>query len=186
MASVAGEPWLVRADSVVILGSRVHDAWTDLPLRAGFIVALDYVLNRALRGDAPSLDASPGSIIRMPDRVDAIDGPLRRSVEAGAPVAAPGEPGVYFLRAGVDTVGTLTVHADVRESMLDQAPRSAVERAFGDRTRMVTADRYAVERLASSERADVTSVFLLLAVALAIAEFVVARWGQRPVPTDAA
>src|SRR6267378_2776802 len=37
VATVNGEPWLVRSGSVVVLGSRLDTAWTALPATPGFV-----------------------------------------------------------------------------------------------------------------------------------------------------
>src|SRR5690606_32195761 len=37
LATVAGEPWIVRTGNLVLVGSRFDPAWTELPVRAGFV-----------------------------------------------------------------------------------------------------------------------------------------------------
>jgi hypothetical protein len=53
LATVHGEPWLVRAEDVVLLGSRLDTTWTALPTRPGFVGFVDALLNRVARGEAP-------------------------------------------------------------------------------------------------------------------------------------
>jgi hypothetical protein len=52
-------------------------------------------------------------------------------VEGGAPFRAP-EPGVYYLLAGADTAGALSVNIDSQESRLARAPDAQVRRLWRD------------------------------------------------------
>jgi hypothetical protein len=49
---VNGEPWLVRAGDVVLLGSRLDTAWTALPAAPGFVPFVDALVNRVVAGAA--------------------------------------------------------------------------------------------------------------------------------------
>lgn len=51
LARVNGEPWLVRAGEVVLVGSRLDTSWTALPARPGFIPFMDALVNRVVRGE---------------------------------------------------------------------------------------------------------------------------------------
>ncbi|HUL02996.1 MAG TPA: BatA domain-containing protein [Gemmatimonadales bacterium] len=59
MASVNGEPWLVRDHGLVLLGSRLDTAWTALPATPGFVPFVDALVNRLARGTTPA-DAAEG------------------------------------------------------------------------------------------------------------------------------
>lgn len=52
LATVNGEPWLVRAGDVVVLGSRLDTAWTALPATPGFVPFVDALVNRVVAGAA--------------------------------------------------------------------------------------------------------------------------------------
>ena len=52
LARVNGEPWLVRAGDVVLVGSRLDTSWTSLPARPGFVPFVDALVNRVARGEA--------------------------------------------------------------------------------------------------------------------------------------
>jgi hypothetical protein len=52
LATVNGEPWLVRAGDVVLLGSRLDTAWTALPTAPGFVPFVDALVNRVVAGEA--------------------------------------------------------------------------------------------------------------------------------------
>ncbi len=52
LATVNGEPWLVRDSGVVLVGSRLDTAWTPLPVTTGFVPFVDALVNRLARGEA--------------------------------------------------------------------------------------------------------------------------------------
>jgi len=52
LATVNGEPWLVRDGSVLLLGSRLDTAWTALPAAPAFVPFVDVLVNRLARGEA--------------------------------------------------------------------------------------------------------------------------------------
>ena len=59
-ARSTGAPWIVRGGGVVVLGSRLDPAWTDLPVSAGFMPFMDFLLNRVARGEVAVIEAAPG------------------------------------------------------------------------------------------------------------------------------
>ena len=62
LATVNGEPWLVRDGSVLVLGSRLDTAWTALPTAPAFVPFVDALVNRLARGEAAvtEVEGSPG------------------------------------------------------------------------------------------------------------------------------
>jgi hypothetical protein len=56
LATVNGEPWLVRDGAVLLLGSRLDTAWTALPAAPVFVPFVDALVNRLARGEAPIPD----------------------------------------------------------------------------------------------------------------------------------
>ena len=54
VATVNGEPWLVREGDVVLVGSRLDTAWTALPREAAFVPFIDALINRVARGERPA------------------------------------------------------------------------------------------------------------------------------------
>jgi hypothetical protein len=52
LGTVNGEPWLVRAGEVVLLGSRLDTAWTALPATPGFVPLVEALVNRVVAGAA--------------------------------------------------------------------------------------------------------------------------------------
>jgi aerotolerance regulator-like protein len=57
LGRVNGEPWLVRDDDFVLLGSRLDTAWTALPRVPRFVPFLDAVVNRVARGQMAIAEA---------------------------------------------------------------------------------------------------------------------------------
>lgn len=57
LATVNGDPWLVRAGDVVVLGSRLDTAWTALPATPGFVPFVDALVNRVVVGEAEVVEA---------------------------------------------------------------------------------------------------------------------------------
>src|SRR5207302_1833026 len=53
LATLSGEPWLVRDGNVLLLGSRLDTAWTALPATPAFVPFVDALVNRLVRGEAP-------------------------------------------------------------------------------------------------------------------------------------
>jgi hypothetical protein len=178
LATAGGAPWIVRSGDVVLVASRLEDGWTDLPLLPGFVPFLDALINRVGAGEVWRAAAAPGDAVRLP-------GSTRRlllpggavAVTAGAPVAAPADPGVYFVSdAGGDTVGVLLVRPDARESDLRTAPLRLTRAALGHAR--VVADVPALVRAAfSGRRAELTTVLLVAALALAAVELALASAG---------
>ena len=181
LARADDEPWLVRQQDVVLLGSRLDEEWTDLPLSAGFVPFLDLLVNRVAAGEAEAVNAHPGDRVQLPPTVDAVltaAGPL--PVEGDRRVSAPREPGVYFLRgAGGDTVGALAVNHDPRESNLVEADRRVLRAALGPSTELVSVRGLDRELFGGAGRADLSGAFLLAALLAAAAELAVASLGAR-------
>lgn len=53
MATVNGEPWLVRDGDIVLVGSRLDTGWTALPRATAFVPFVDALINRVARGEMP-------------------------------------------------------------------------------------------------------------------------------------
>jgi hypothetical protein len=176
IARVGNEPWLVRTGDVVLLASRLDEAWTDLPVTAGFVPFVDHLLNRVAARPVHLLQATAGQRIRLPDDVEALAGP-EGSVPAPADrqYVAPLQHGVTFLIGrGADTVGAVAVHHDPRESRLEQADRATLRAALGPTVQIGDGGMIARELFAGHGRAELAPVLLLLALAVFVTEFAVA------------
>ncbi|MBW8772089.1 MAG: BatA and WFA domain-containing protein [Gemmatimonadetes bacterium] len=172
LATVGGEPWLVRSGTVVLVGSRLEPEWTDLPYSAAFLPFIDALVNRVARGEVATSEATVGEPTLLPDAVTAV----RRAgeewkVEGGGGFRAP-TAGVYWLIAGKDTVGTLGAGADPRESVLAPAPAGSVERLW--HARVVSAESPGTAAFALAARADLRGALLWLALVCGLAELILA------------
>lgn len=179
VVTVRGAPWIVHSEGVVLLGSRLDPAWTDLPAGARFVPFLDALLNRVARGDLALTDGTPGDPIPLPDRATAVRrGEREWPVEGGAVFRAP-EPGVYAVLAGRDTIGALAVNPDPRESLLRPAADGVVERLWRG-ARIVDPAGAGEAAFALGMRSDLRGPLLLLALLLGLAEVGLASvWRRR-------
>ncbi len=164
-----GAPWVVRGAGVVLLGSRLDPEWTSLPVSAAFMPFLDALLNRIARGELASLTASPGTPTPLPDAVGTVVREGRRwSVEGGASFV-PVATGAHYLLAGGDTVGTLSVITDPRESVLGPATDRAVRRLWAG-ARVVAPSEAGDEAFTTGARGDLRGPLLWMALVLGLAE----------------
>ena len=179
LATVGGQPWLVRSGDVLLLGSRFDTAWTSLPLSAAFLPFLDALVSRAAQGELTTSEVAVGAVLRLPERVTTVVGPGGTvAVEGGSPWR-PRMPGVYHLKGGEDTLGAVTVSVDPRESDLSRATDGDVRALWGGATvaSLETGPRRA---FTAGSRSDVRGPLLLLALCCALAETGLAgRAGRR-------
>ncbi len=180
LATVGGEPWLVRSGGLLLLGSRLDPAWTDLPLRTEFMPFVDRLLNRLARGQLVSLDAAPGEPVPLPDLTTAVvRGSDTRPAEGGASFRAP-DTGLYALVGGRDTLGILAVNPDPRESRLATASPSQV-RALWRGAQVLDLSGATRMAFSAAARSDLRGPLLLLALLCALGEVILASaWGRRP------
>jgi len=178
LATVNGLPWLVRSGDVVLLGSRLDPAWTDLPIHAGFMPFMDALVNRLARGEVSLEDGAPGDPVPLPDLVsDVRQGERDWRVEGGG-VFRPGEPGAYFLVSGDDTVGAITANIDPRESLLAPATDAQVRRLW-NQARLVSLDDVGDAVFTGAARGDLRGPLLWAALLLALAETALASVWRR-------
>lgn len=180
LATVAGEPWIVRSGSVILVGSRLEPEWTDLPMSADFVPFIDALVNRVARGEVATLAGSIGTPILLPDAVTEVRrGGERWRVEGGA-AFTPASPGVYWLLTASDTIGALSVAADPRESALRPATPELVRRLWN--ARVVGATEAARAAFALVARSELRGLFLWVALVAGLAELVLASGGARRRP----
>jgi len=178
VATVGGAPWVVRSDDIVLVGSRFDPAWTSLPLSARFVSFMDAVVNRIARGQLAMLKGAPGDAVLLPDQVTEVaQGERRWAVEGGAAFHPTGT-GAYYLLAGPDTVGGLSVNLDPRESLLLPASDGQVE-ALWPGSRVVRLAEAPGAAFAGAGRASLQGPVLWLALALALAEVALASGLRR-------
>jgi hypothetical protein len=178
LARAGGDPWLVRFGRTVVLGSRLTPDETSLPLASGFVPFVGVLVNRLARGDEGILEAAPGETVPLPDGVTALalGGGAVRSVGGAPTVAAPAEPGVYYLLAAGDTAGAMVVAPDPRESDLRRAAAADVAGSFpGARVTVASSPAaYAAARFRGAGRKELTGWLLAAALLVLVAEALVA------------
>jgi hypothetical protein len=179
LATVAGEPWVVRSGDVILLGSRLTPEWTGLPLGTAFVPFLDLVISRAIRGEWLLADVVAGEPVLLPERVAAVvRNGERIPVEGGAPWR-PIEVGVYHLLASEDTLGAVSVVLDPRETDLARTDDTAARTLWG-RTAVAGLTEGPARAFTAGGRGELRSPLLLLALLCVCAEVGLAsRAGQR-------
>jgi len=178
VATAGGQPWIVRSGDVVLVGSRFDPAWTALPLSAGFLPLVDALVNRIARGELALLDGAPGDALPMPDLATQVArGEARWPVEGGAAFRPP-ETGLYFVLAGGDTIGALSVNLDQRESQLTPAEPAAL-RSLWPGVRVVSLAEAADAAFAGAGQASLQGPLLWLALLLGLAEVALASGLRR-------
>ncbi len=178
IATVDGEPWLVRSGKVLLSGSRLDPEWTDLPLTAGYMPFMDALVNRYVRGEISTLQGAPGDLVTLPGGVTRVVGPLGdQRVESGGRYLATGT-GLHWLLEAGDTVGVLAVNPDPRESALAAATPEAV-RALWPGASLLSPEGAVALAFGQGGRADLRGPFLGLVLLLACGELLLGaslRW----------
>jgi hypothetical protein len=165
LATVAGAPWIVRSGDIVLLGSRLEPAWTDLPVSAGFMPFMDVLLNRLARGEIALAQGAAGDPIALPDLVTEVrQGDRQWRVEGGG-LFHPTESGVHFLLSGRDTIGAISINPDPRESRLTRAGDTQVRRLWRG-ARVVDLPDAGEVAFSSSSRGDLRGPLLWLALVI--------------------
>ena len=177
-ATVGGEPWIVRAGDVVLLGSRPDPAWTGLPTSAGFVPLVDALANRLVRGEQSLLAGTPGAPVRLPDDVGQVTDSLRVWRVEGGSSWRPPATGIYLLQSGRDTLGALAVNLDPRESELATATRAQLQ-ALWPGVRLMPLVRVGEAAFAAGARGHLRGPLLWLALLLGLAEVALASFHKR-------
>jgi hypothetical protein len=169
LATIRGDPWIVRGGNVILLGSRLDPAWTELPVSPGFMPFMDVLLNRLARGELALEAAAPGDPVPLPDRVGVVrQGEQEWRVEGGE-LFRPPDPGVYFLEADGDTVGAISVNPDPRESRLVRASDGQVRQLWRG-ARVFSLDQVGDAAFSSAAQADLRGPLLWTALFLGLME----------------
>ena len=169
LITAGGEPWLVRSGRIVLVGSRFDPEWTALPLSAGFLPFIDALVNRAARGELVQLSAAPGDRVMVPDRVTAVAVGERTAPVEGGSAFVPSELGPHFLLADRDTIGSLSVNPDPRESDLVRASDDEIA-SLWPKARIGNLERAPEMAFQASATSDLRGPFLWLAAILGLLE----------------
>lgn len=145
LATVNGEPWLVRSGGVVLLGSRLDTAWTALPAAPGFVPFVDALVNRIVIGEAEVALAEGAPRVEFRTRGTDTIGATVFGPDARESDLTPATPALVTAALGGN-----------------------------DRTLVLGADRFGAEGFSGTRRADASGILLILALLLAAAELGVA------------
>jgi aerotolerance regulator-like protein len=178
LASVAGEPWLVRSGEVVLLGSRLDPGWTELPLAAGFMPFMDLLLNRLARGEVILTQGTPGDAVALPDLTTSVRQDDREWQVEGGGMFRPADVGAYYLVAGTDTLGAISSNLDQRESLLAPASDDQIGRLW-HRARVVPLAESVELAFSTGAMGDLRGPLLLAALLLALTELGLASLWRR-------
>jgi len=163
---------------VLLLGSRLEPTWTELPVSAGFMPFIDVLLNRLARGELTIANAAPGDVIELPDLVTTVrQGEREWQVEGGGKFR-PSDLGEYYLLAGRDTVGALSVNPDPRESLLAPASESDIRRLWKG-AQVVDLTEVGGFAFSSASRGDLRGALLWSALVLGLLELGMASGWRR-------
>lgn len=94
IATVNGEPWLVRDGATVLIGSRLDTAWTALPAGPGFVPFVDALANRVARGEANVAGAEGAARVEFSVRGGDTVGATVYGPDARESDLTPADPGV--------------------------------------------------------------------------------------------
>lgn len=174
LVTVGGAPWIVRSGEVVLVGSRPDPAWTTLPLRASFVPLLDALATRTVRGEpvVSRLVAGVPTVLPSIATGIALVGGAPAIVEGGA-LWTPPATGAYWLLAGRDTIGALTVAVDPRESALRRASDAEIGAAWSGAT-VAPLPGGASRTFASGGRGDLRPLLLLVGMLAVLGESLLA------------
>ncbi|MEK0430317.1 MAG: hypothetical protein RL139_121 [Gemmatimonadota bacterium] len=188
VARVGGEPWAVAGEDYVLVASAAEPTATDLPVRAAFVPWLDQVLaQRLASGTVGVTEAAPGAMVRVPARVDALEGPEGRTrpVVAGGQAQAPWTAGVSFWRRAGERVGALVVNAEPQESDAARLAPDTLAARLGETVTAAPSDVARAAFAAGGARA-LARTCLVLALLLLAVEWIVATRGigRRAAPAE--
>ena len=169
LVTADGAPWLVRDRDLLLLGSRLEPDWTELPLSAQFVPFVDFLANRAARGEVVQLEAAPGELVVLPPATTTLvrDG-LSRPIGGGEGFR-PSELGLAYLLSGPDTIGVLAVNPDPRESEMERVGDRTIRQLWPG-ARVVGLRDAGTAAFAAGGRADLRGTVLLVVALLALAD----------------
>jgi hypothetical protein len=140
---------------------------------------MDLLLNRLARGEAALDQGAPGDPVPLPDLVTEVRQGTREWRVEGGGLFQPPETGVYFLQAGRDTVGAISVNADPRESRLARASDGEARNLWKG-ARVVPLARAGEVAFSSGSRGDLRGPLLWTALLVGILEVGLASgWRRR-------
>lgn len=177
LATAGGEPWIIRGDGYVLVGSPLIPEATTLPIRAAFVPWLAEVVSRALAAEGTSELVTPGATVARvagATALELLDG--TRIPVTGDSVTLPPRSGVYFFLRGEDRVGAVVANPEPEESELRRLDPDALRSLLRTRDALVTtsAREHMLQVFDSAPRRSIGMPLLVLAIALLLVESAIA------------
>lgn len=186
-------PALVETPHALVFAAGLDPSTSDFPVSGAFLPLLHQIVKVLGRGTAAS-SLAPGDRYSAPAatglwRIEDLEGhevPAELGTEEGVTrlTSAPLErAGLYRVLQGGATRATFAVNPDPRESDLKAADPGAIAAAFpGGRARVLHPGADLARRVREARYGrELWSWFVIAALALLIAETILARWGMAPV-----
>jgi hypothetical protein len=140
---------------------------------------MDVLLNRLARGELALEAGTPGDPVALPDRITAIRQADQEWRVEGGGLFRPASAGVYFLEAGADTVGAISVNPDPRESRLGRASDAQVRQLWRG-AHVVDLDKAGDVAFSSAAQGDLRGPVLWSALLIGLVEVGLASgWRRR-------
>ncbi len=166
---VAGAPWMVRGPRWMVVGSALEPGSTTLPVRAAFVPWLADAISNLASGTTAATLVTAGAPLTPPvgaTELRSADGTATYPV-TGAPMTAPGTPGLWFWARGADVLGGVGVQIAAGEPLLARAGNEELQARFdGPSHAVVSADVPAMLRSVRMSGATRPLALPLLALAL--------------------
>ncbi|MEJ2184827.1 MAG: VWA domain-containing protein [Gemmatimonadota bacterium] len=180
-----GTPWLLRgtlsgAGRYLLLATPLSGTASNIPVSAAMLPLLDRVLGDWSGGPPPYSSLTPGQSLALPDGAQVVAGPGGRvdTVAGGVSFSAPGVAGLYTVRGENDsTLAVFAVNPPAAESRLARADPTTVLGSL-DLHRVHQERDWRRAVFAQRRGVALTSLLLLLAVALLVAESAVGASGR--------
>jgi hypothetical protein len=138
MASTSdGAPWLIEVSvpgmRALLVGAPLDPSFTTLPLRAGMVPFVDWMLTRWAGGSAPADEIAAGELLIAPAGVTAVldPGGSRIDLQRDGGPGGRAVPGVYRFLAGDSLVAAVASNPPPGESDLRPATDDAVSTLAG-------------------------------------------------------
>ncbi len=184
LALQGGAPWLLRgalpgAGSYLLLATPLSAGASNIPVSAAMLPLLDRILGDWAGTAATASDLAPGQAFPLPAGARVVTGPGGRadSVSGGASFTAPAAAGIYTVHGNDSTLAAFAVNPPAAESRLARVDPAAVLGGL-DLHRVSRADDWRRTIFVRRRGAGLTAVLLILALALLVAESVVAASGR--------
>jgi len=179
-----GTVWAASATStggvtVTLLGSPLLPERTDIPLSAGMIPLVEWLVGRT--SDEAGTGGRAGDTLRVSLRATEVESPTgtRTPVDGTLEVRATGQVGIWSILAGDTVIARRVLNAPPRESLLEPlAPSDLADRVGGRVETANTAARWRSSIYLERQGRELWRPLLLLALLVMVVESLVGATGR--------